>query len=193
MDNAAHVHLLFNHFPIVGAFLAIPVLLLALILRKERGLLFAGVLLLASVAVMGYVSVETGEKAMDQLDAQEDAKWSETYQEAEVAVHEDRAETAMWFAYPAAALGILVLAAAHVRPDDKPLGRAWIGVVLLAAVATSGAMAWAGNAGGVIMHREIRGDSLDSTKKAEKKPEKKAESGHGGSGEKESGAGDGGK
>jgi hypothetical protein len=73
---------------------------------------------------------------------------------------------AMWFAYPAAVLGILVVAAAHVRPPDNPLGRLWIGLVLAGAAATSGAMAWAGNAGGVIMHREIRGDSLDTTKDA---------------------------
>jgi hypothetical protein len=164
MDNPAHLHLLVNHFPIVGAFLAIPVLLLALVLRKERGLLLAGVLLLASVAVTGWVSVQTGEKAMDRLDGQEDAKWAATYQEADVGEHEDRAEMAMWFAYPAAVIGVLVLGAAHVRPADNPLGRLWIALVLVAAVATAGAMAWAGNAGGVIMHREIRGDSLDFTK-----------------------------
>ena len=165
MDNAAHLHLLVNHFPIVGAFLAVPVLVLALILRKERGLLLAGTLLLAVVAVSGWFSVRTGEQAMDLLDGQEDAAWNETYQEADVAEHEDRAELAMWFAYPTAVISILVLAAAHVRPADNPLGRVWIGVVLAAALATSGAMAWAGNAGGTIMHREIRGDSLDTTKK----------------------------
>lgn len=165
MDNAAHLHLLVNHFPIVGAFLAIPVLLLALLLRKERGLLLAGVLLLVVVAATGWASVRTGENAMELLDGQEDAKWATTYQQANVAEHENRAETAMWFAYPAAVIGILVLAAAHVRPADNPIGRVWIGVALLGAVATSGAMAWAGNAGGVIMHREIRGDAWDTTTK----------------------------
>ena len=163
MDNAAHLHLLVNHFPIVGAVLAIPVLLCALFLRKERGLLLAGVILLVIVAITGWMSVETGEKAMDQLDDQQESAWTETYAEADVGPHEERAELAMWFAYPAAVISIVVLAAAHVRPADNPLPRVWIGVVLLAAFATAGAMAWAGNAGGVIMHREIRGDSLDST------------------------------
>jgi hypothetical protein len=188
MDNAAHVHLLVNHFPIVGAFLAIPVLLLALLLRKERGLLLAGTLLLVVVAASGWFSVQSGEKAMDLLDGQEEAKWAETYQEADVGEHEDRAELAMWFAYPTAVLSILVLAAAHVRPADNPLGRVWIGVVLAAAVATGLAMAWAGNAGGVIMHREIRGDSLDTTKVA---PEPAPADGHGDA--RGDGHGDGGK
>jgi hypothetical protein len=169
MDNAAHLHLLVNHFPIVGAALAIPVLLFALLLRKERGLLLAGVILLVIVAITGWMSVETGEKAMDQLSDQQDQKWANTYSEAEdadsVGMHEDRAETAVWFAYAAAVISIVVLAAAHVRPIDNPLPRVWVAVVLLAAMATAGAMAWAGNAGGVIMHREIRGDSLDSTTK----------------------------
>lgn len=183
MDNAAHLHLLVNHFPIVGAFLAVPVLVLALVLRKERGLLLAGTLLLVVVAVSGWYSVRTGEQAMDQLEAQEDKEWNATFEEADVGEHEDRAELAMWFAYPTAVISILVLAAAHVRPADNPLGRVWIGVVLVAALATGGAMAWAGNAGGTIMHREIRGDSLDTTKKAkEAEPPKHSD-----------GSGDGGK
>lgn len=166
MDNAAHLHLLVNHFPIVGAFLAVPVLVLALILRKERGLLLAGTLLLVVVGVSGWYSVRTGKQAMEQIQDQEGKDWNVTFEETDApGVHEDRAELAMWFAYPTAVISILVLAAAHVRPADNPLGRVWIGVVLVAALATSGAMAWAGNAGGTIMHREIRGDSLDTTAK----------------------------
>lgn len=181
MDNAPHLHLLVNHFPIVGAFLAIPVLLLALFLRKERGLLLAGVVLLIIVAISGWASMQTGEKAKTRLETDENAKWYTTFEETDAAdEHEDRAKVAMWFAYPAAVLGILVLAAAHVRPADNPIGRVWIAVVLAGAVATGGAMAWVGNAGGVIMHREIRGDSLDSTKHETTKHESETGSGHDG-------------
>lgn len=165
MDNAAHLHLLVNHFPIIGAFLAVPMLVLALLLRKERGLLLASVFLLAVVAVSGWLSIETGEEAMDMLDAQEGKKWFKTYQEGEDALgeHEERAERSMYFAVPTALLGLIVLAMAHRRPPENALPRYWIGLVLAGAAATGGAMAYAGNAGGVIMHREIRGDSMDST------------------------------
>jgi hypothetical protein len=77
-------------------------------------------------------------------------------------VHEERAETATWVATASALVGIGVLVAAHRRPAERPLGRPWLGLVLAGALATSAAMGYAGNAGGGIMHREIRGDSLDT-------------------------------
>jgi hypothetical protein len=167
VDNGAHLHLLVNHFPIIGAFLAVPMLVLALILRKERGLLLASVFLLAVTAVSGWLSIETGEKAMDMLDGQEGKKWFKAYQEGEDALgeHEERAEQSMYAAVPTALLGVVLLVMAHRRPPENPLPRIWIGVLLAGAAATGGAMAYAGNAGGVIMHREIRGDSMDTTVK----------------------------
>jgi hypothetical protein len=167
VDNEAHLHLLVNHFPIIGAFLAVPMLVLTLLLRKERGLLLASVFLLVVTAVSAWLSIETGEKAMDMLDAQEDRKWFKTYQEGEDALgeHEERAEKSMYAAVPTALLGVLLLVMAHRRPPENPLPRVWIGLLLVGAAATGGAMAYTGNAGGVIMHREIRGDSMDSTVK----------------------------
>ena len=167
MDNAAHLHLLVNHFPIIGTFLAIPLLVLALLLRKERGLLLASVFLLVVTAASGWASQATGEKAMEMINEQEDKKWYRTYEEAEDAVneHEERAEKAMYVAVPTAVFGVVVLLLARRRTVENPLPRFWIVLLLGAAGATAGSMAWTGNAGGVIMHREIRGDSMDTTVK----------------------------
>ncbi len=169
MDNDAHLHLLVNHFPIIGAFLAAPLLVLTLIFRKERGLLLASVFLLVVVAVSGWLSIETGEEAMDMLDAQEKKKWFRTYDEGvdDLGEHEERAEKSMYAAVPTALLGLVLLVAAHRRPPENPLPRLWIGVLLGGAAATCGAMAWTGDAGGKIMHAEIRGDSVDTTVKPE--------------------------
>ncbi len=166
MVNAAHWHLLVNHFPIVGAILAVPVALLALILRKERGLLLAAVFLLAATAVTAWISVETGENAQDWIESAEDKPWFRAYEEANVGEHEERAETAAVVSYVSAAVGLFVLWLARRRTAENPLPRFWILLVVAGAAATSGAMGWAGNAGGVIMHREIRGDALDTTKPA---------------------------
>lgn len=166
MDNDAHLHLLVNHFPIIAPILAVPLLVLTLILRKERGLLLASVFLLVATAIGGWLSVETGERAMDELDAAEGKKWYATYDETfAVGEHEERAEKAMPVVYATAALGLVVLFLAHRRKPEEPLGRLWIALLLLGAGATAGAMGWVGNAGGVIMHREIRGDALDTTSK----------------------------
>lgn len=174
MDNAAHLHLLVNHFPIIGTFLAVPLLVLAILLRKERGLLLASVFLLVVTAASGWASMQTGEKAMDMIEGQEESKWYRIYEEADVGEHEERAEKAMYVAVPTAVLGVVVLLLARRRTVENPLPRFWLVLLLGAAGATAGAMAWAGNAGGVIMHREIRGDSMDTTVK------KTADDDHGG-------------
>ncbi len=174
MGNAAHWHLLVNHFPIIGAFLALPLLVLTLLLRKERGLLLASVFLLAAVAVTGWMSIASGEKAWDMIQkGQSDgAAWTDDVDDAAIDEHEERAERAMWAAAPTAVLGVIALILAHRRPPENPLPRWWIGLLLVGAAATGGAMGYAGNAGGVIIHREIRGDSLDTTtKKKDAKPD----------------------
>ena len=49
--NDAHLHLLVNHLPIIGMFLAAPVLLLAFARAEGLGALRAGALLLALAAI----------------------------------------------------------------------------------------------------------------------------------------------
>ena len=175
MDNAAHWHLLVNHFPIIGPVLAVPLLVLTLVLRKERGLLLASVFLLVVTAATGWLSLATGEKAETMFDNNETKDWYEPFAEAGVEEHSDRAERAMYAAVPTAVLGLVVLVLARRRTTENPLPRIWIVALLAGAAATSGAMGWAGNAGGVIMHREIRGDSLDSTVKKTDAKEHEAE------------------
>lgn len=167
MDNGAHLHLLVNHFPIIGAFLAIPMLVLTLLLRRERGLLLASVFLLVVTAASGWASQWTGEKAETMFDNNENKEWYEPYSEADISEHEQRAKNAMWFAVPTALLGVGVLVMAHRRKPEDPLPWPWIAVLLAGAGLTATGMAYVGNAGGVIMHREIRGDSLDTVKPKE--------------------------
>jgi hypothetical protein len=164
LGNEAHQHLLVNHLPIFGAFLAVPMLLMALLLRKERGLLLASVFLLVAAALGGWISSTTGERAMAMVEKAQDKglAWSDEVDDAALAEHEERADKAMIPAAAVALLGVVLLVVAHRRPADRPLPRIAIAALLLGAVATSAAMAWVGNAGGVVMHREIRGDSLDS-------------------------------
>jgi len=170
MGNDAHAHLLVNHFPIVAAFLAVPMLLLALLLRKERGLLLASVFLLVVTAVGGWASLTTGEEAMDYVNDKEDsgAAWTDDVDGAAMAEHEERAEKSMYVAAPTALLGLVALVLAHRRPPENPLPRWWFGVLLVGAGLTAVGMAWVGDAGGPIVHREIRGDSVFSPKDGKK-------------------------
>jgi hypothetical protein len=165
--NDAHQHLLVNHLPVFAPVLAVPILFLAMLLRKERGLLLAAVFLLVAGAVGTWLSFESGEEAYEMIqDEQAKAspkEWSDDVDDGAIAEHEDRAEKAVWWPYGTAALGLVVLVLAHRRPIDNPLPRWPIALLLVAAGLTSAAMGWVANAGGVIVHREIRGDGLDST------------------------------
>lgn len=167
MGNAAHQHLLVNHLPVFAPALALPILVLAMLLRKERGLLLAGVLLLVLGAAGGWASIKTGEDAHSFVeDAQTAGKsWTDDVDDAAIAEHESRAGTATWIATGAAVIGLVLLFAAHVRPAENPLPRIWIGLLVVAAAFATAGMGYVANAGGVIVHREIRGDGLDSTAK----------------------------
>jgi len=167
MGNDAHAHLLVNHFPIVAAFLSVPMLVFALLLRKERGLLLASVFLLVVTAASGWASLTTGEDAMDYINDKQDAgaAWTDDVDDAAITEHEERAENSMYFAVPTALLGLVVLVLAHRRAPDNPLPRWWIGVLLVGAGLTSAGMAYVGDAGGPIVHREVRGDSVFKSEK----------------------------
>ena len=76
--NDAHLHLLVNHLPIVGAMLSLPLFGLALLMPKDRGALRAAVLVAVFTALGGVAADLTGEPAEEVVeglpDVTEDAK-----------------------------------------------------------------------------------------------------------------------
>lgn len=145
--NAAHVHLLVNHFPIVGTVLAIPLLLLALLLPRERGLWLGGLLVLGLSGVAAVVADRTGEPAEEMI---EDVVPFDEYAMEE---HEERAEVATVFSVATLILAGAVFAIGR-RRDVVPLPL--VAAPLVAAIVGAGLMAWTGAAGGRIRHEEIR-------------------------------------
>lgn len=145
--NPAHLHLLVNHLPIVGALLALPLLALAIWRRTDLGALRAAVLVLVLAAVGAGASMRTGEEAEH---AVEDLPWAT---ETLIEEHEERAELATWVTVAAALAGVGLWAWSE-RKKAVPLG-ALLGLGLLSA-ASAGAMGWVGASGGVIRHEEIR-------------------------------------
>lgn len=146
--NAAHAHLLVNHLPIIGAMLAVPLLGLAALMRKQRGLVLAAAVVLTIGAVGGGLSLASGDAAADVVEGLPGVS------EADIEAHEERAGVAIGFAV-VAALASLIAAGLELDrgvPAPRP---AVLGVLVLALV-NAGAMAWTGASGGVIRHTEIR-------------------------------------
>lgn len=145
--NPAHLHLLVNHLPIVGAFLAVPLLGLALWKRQDTGALRAAVLVLVFAAIGAGASMRTGEEAEEAVEA---SGWMS---ERLAHDHEERAELATPLSVVTALAGVALL----IWSERKKVVNAGLVAGLgLLSVASAGAMAWVGSSGGVIRHDEIR-------------------------------------
>lgn len=145
--NPAHVHLLVNHLPIVGSFVAVPVLALALWKRQDLGALRAAVLVLVIAAVGAGVANATGDGAEEAI---EDSGWAS---EALIHQHEERADVAT----PIAVItGIAAVAALIWSERKKAVNPAVLGALGVLSLVSAGSMAWVGAAGGVVRHEEIR-------------------------------------
>jgi hypothetical protein len=103
---------------------------------------------------------------MDYINDKQDAgaAWTDDVDDGAITEHEERAENSMKFAVPTALLGLVVLVLARRRPPENPLPRWWTFVLLVGAGLTAVGMAYVGDAGGPIVHREIRGDSVFTKK-----------------------------
>lgn len=149
--NAAHLHLLVNHLPIIGAMLFVPLLLLAMLTARERGVMRAAALVAVLSGLGGGAALWTGEPAEELVEE------LPGIDEVALHTHEERAEAAAALGGLTAVLAIVALALTERRGAvHLPLA----GVALVSGVLTAGAMAWTGAAGGPIRHSEIRGDVL---------------------------------
>ncbi len=146
--STLHLHLLVNHLPIVGAFLGVPLLLLALLRRRDPGALYAAAMVLVMAGVGAVVAEETGEGA------EEPAERIAGVSEAALEIHEERAEVATPIAMLAAALALGAVAAARWRPGA--LATAATAATFVMNLGSAGAMAWTGQSGGWIRHSEVR-------------------------------------
>ena len=143
--SAAHMHLLVNHLPILGA----PFVLLVLAwgyVTKSRDVTRLALWLMIPLALAAFLADQTGDPAKDQV---EKAAW---FDKALMHEHEERADVTVVVFYVAAAVGALALWRRRRHPDERwPIGLAAVALAAAALLA-----AWTGLAGGVIRHDEVR-------------------------------------
>lgn len=144
--SQAHLHLMLNHIPVVGAGVVLLVTLAGL-LRRSRDVLLTAMALGALVAVSGPVVKETGEGAEEQV---EEAPW---FNHDLLEEHEERADKATIVLLLAGVTGAAGLFLARGGREVKPVVAYAYTAFLAAAVAL---MAWTALAGGAIRHDEIR-------------------------------------
>lgn len=140
-----HLHLLLNHFPVIGAIIGVVLLGIAVLRRSsELGKVSFG--LLAALGVISIIVYFTGEPAQDSIEKLPGFSKSITEE------HEEFALVAM---IGLAVIGAFTLSALAVF-RRKPFPR-WLTITgLVLAIGASGLMGYTALLGGQVRHTEIR-------------------------------------
>lgn len=146
--DLTHLHLILNHFPIIGTLIGGSILLFGVIFNRKTVQVVGAIIivLVALIAIPVYLTGESAEERVENLPGV-----SENYMEA----HEEAAEMAI-ILITAAGLASLVALFTYQRAS----ARAFFSVATVLTLVAFGAMARTGYLGGQIRHTEIRADSL---------------------------------
>lgn len=148
--NLAHIHLLLNHWPIIGAFVGLGLFLVSLVTNsddlKQTSLAFFAIL--ALVAIPTYMS---GDVANEVLRA------STPLPKDLINTHQGAALLSLVFMEITGGLALIELwrFSRMSRPAPGTVARWNFAAVLLFSIVTVGLMAATGNTGGAIRHPEI--------------------------------------
>lgn len=146
--NAAHIHLVLNHFPLLATLFGFFFQLFGFLLKKEP-YQRAGLVLYLVAAVMIVPTYLSGEAAESVIEGLPGVKLS--YHEE----HDEAAEKAM---VAVITLGVLSLVSLVVgwKKGELPKWSAPLGLGL--AAISIGLLVWTANLGGKIHHQEVRSD-----------------------------------
>lgn len=149
--NGAHLHLMLNHFPLVGLFFSALILGFGFFRRNESYLrigLYA-ILLCGVLAAPTFLSGESAEEVIESLPA---------FSEPHVEAHEEAAELVIWLigATAFAAFGSLV----SFWKKPNLARQLTVATFILNLFAVIG-IAWVNNLGGKISHPEIRDSAVE--------------------------------
>lgn len=151
--NDAHLHLIFNHFPILGTLIGLAILLAGIII-KNNAIKNVSYILFIVAAITAFISMSTGEGAEELVEEMP------TVGKQIIHEHEELAEKLAIVLYVLGTVSIFGLVANIKKHHKAKLLSfiiavvAFIGVVLAKSVGTSG---------GEIRHTEIRENALQST------------------------------
>lgn len=143
--NEAQLHLLFNHFPIIGLYIATGVFLGSLIFKSTEGRK-VGLLLLAFACLLSVPSHFTGEGAEEIVE-----KWPGV----EHSVIHEHEEAAEWFIVWMSVLGVISLASFILLWLKNYFPRWLVMVIAVFSVFCCVVAFNVGHSGGLIRHPEL--------------------------------------
>ncbi|MBK9017729.1 MAG: hypothetical protein IPM82_28835 [Saprospiraceae bacterium] len=144
--DATHLHLLLNHFPIIGTVLGVGVMIYGYITSSDqvkKAALWTW-FVMALIAIPVFLTGEPAEESVEGIAG---------VSEALIEEHEEAAELAIWLME---ALGLLSLVTLVLSKTKDSLSKPLVLVSTVLGLVVFGAMARTGYLGGQIRHTEIR-------------------------------------
>jgi len=146
--NEAHLHMVVNHFPIIGTILAIGILIAGL-LSKNRSVINTSYVLFVIGAIFGILSMNTGEGAEELVEDMPGIGWKIIHE------HEELAEK---MALLLDVLGVLSIVGFYFQYKKNAKEKLVSFIILLIGIASLFVIQKVGTSGGEIRHTEIRKD-----------------------------------
>lgn len=148
--NSPHYHLLVNHFPIIGLFFGVAILIFGLFKKQEIVIKIAyGIFIFCMI--MGKISMMTGDKSEHFLEN------NNTFSHELIEAHEESAEVFMKALY---ILGVTSILGLYVQSKRHPKSNLVIISSLVLGLVALYLSQNVGTTGGVIRHDEIRNSVL---------------------------------
>jgi uncharacterized membrane protein len=147
--NDAHLHMVVNHFPIIGTILAIGILTAGL-LNKNQSIINTAYVLFIIGAVFGILSMNTGEGAEELVEDMPGIGWK---------IIHDHEELAEKMALLLDILGILSVIGFYFQYKRNPKQKLVSYLILILGIASLFVIQKVGTSGGEIRHSEIRNDN----------------------------------
>ncbi len=143
--NQTHIHLLLNHFPIIGTLIGSCLLLWGIVKKNDHTKSIAAVLLavMALIAIPVFLTGEPAEESVEDITG---------VSEKMISLHEEAAEIAIWLM---GITGIVSLAALALAWKKNKQAKIFFGIAFAISAVCFAAMARTGYLGGQIRHTEI--------------------------------------
>jgi len=147
--NWAYIHVIINHFPIVGVIIG-ALLLIAGMVFKNEGIKISGLGTLVFAAIMAVIVDLTGDPAKEAVNGLPD------FVQSLISRHEDIASVALFLLIPAGLLAALTLYSIYKKEKSV---RFLLIITLVLSLISCAAMGYVGHTGGQIRHTEFRNDA----------------------------------
>ncbi len=149
--NAAHIHLMMTHVPVIGTFAGLGLLAFGLV-RKSQELKKAALGILFIAALFSVPVYLTGEPAEDVVERMAGVS------HAGIERHEEAAATAFTTLVVVGAVAFVGL----IWRRKQAIPSWYLSLILAGSIVSAGLMAWTANLGGKVRHTEISGSAITS-------------------------------